>query len=169
MIGLDLGAGLWLGGTSTDTTVTPPGTTVTVSGPKTAAFVIHGGIPLALASAKHFTFEIIPEVNFGYGQQTQDATAANGGITKQNGTHLDLGARAGAEIHFGFMGIPQLSLVGSVGLLFDYDKLGQDATPVAPAGSPTTHTSVSEWNLRTTVNDSPWNIFISNVSAFYYF
>jgi hypothetical protein len=139
-----------------------------VSGPKTAAFVIHGGVPLALASAKHFTFEVIPEVNFGYGQQTQDATAANAGLTKQNGTHLDLGARAGAEIHFGFMGIPQLSLMGTVGLLFDYDKLGQDVTPVA-AGSATTHTSVSQWNLRTTVNDSPWNIFISNVSAFYYF
>lgn len=171
MVGLDLGLGLWLGGTSQDTTVTPPAATATVSGPKTSAFIVHAGIPLALASAKHFTFEVIPEVNFGYAQQTQDAAlpAPVPGTTKQTGVHLDLGARAGAEIHFGFMGLPQLSLLGTVGLRFDYDKLGRDVTPVAPAGSPTTHLSTGVWGLRTTVNDSPWNIFIGNVGALYYF
>ena len=170
MVGLDLGLGLALGGTSTDTTATPPGTTVTASGPKPTAFVLHGGVPLALASAKHFTFEIIPELNFGYAQRTADAPVGLAGVanaTKQTGVHLDVGARAGAEIHFGFMGLPQLSLQGSVGLRFDYDKLGQDVAPPAPA--PAVHTSTSVWGLGTTVYDSPWNIFISNVSALYYF
>jgi hypothetical protein len=167
-VGLDLGLGLWLGGTSRDNTVTPPGTTVSVSGPKSSVFILHAGIPLALASSKHFTFEVIPEANFGYGQQTQDAVANPLGVTKQTGVHLDMGARAGAEIHFGFIGVPQLSLVGSVGLRFDYDKLGSDATPVAP-GSPTTHVSTSVWGLQTAVNSSPWAIFTNNISAFYYF
>ncbi len=170
MLGLDLGAGLYLGGTSNDTKVTPPGATVSTSGPKPTAFVIHAGVPLALTSSKHFAFEVIPEANFGYASVAQDAalTGPAPGITKQTGVHLDLGARAGGEIHFGFMGIPQLSLVGSVGMRFDYNSLGYDATPVA-AGSPTTHQSTSIWALRTSVYDSPWNIFISNVSAFYYF
>jgi hypothetical protein len=166
MLGLDLGAGLYLGGTSTDVKTTPPGNTVSASGPKPAAFVIHAGVPLALASARHFTFEIIPEANFGYASVTGDAASNAAGITKQTGMHLDLGARAGGEIHFGFMGIPQLSLVGSVGLRFDYDKLGQDAAAAAGA---TRNQSTSVWALRTSVYDSPWNIFISNVSAFYYF
>ncbi len=165
MVGLDLGLGLWLGGTST----TPAAGAPSVSGPKTSAFILHAGVPLALASAKHFTFEIIPEANFGYGQITQDAALGGAtGITKQTGTHLDIGARAGAEIHFGFMGLPQLSLLGTVGLRFDYDKLGQDNTPPAP-GSASVHASMSDWNLRTSVYDSPWNIFIANVGALYYF
>jgi hypothetical protein len=169
MVGLDLGLGLYLGGTSTDTTATPPGATVSTSGPKPAAFILHAGVPLALASAKHFTFEVIPEANFGYAQVSQDAVLGGAaGITKQTGVHLDVGARAGAEIHFGFMGLPQLSLLGTIGLRFDYDKLGQDGTPVA-AGSPTTHTSTGVWALRTSVYDSPWNIFVSNVGALYYF
>src|SRR5664280_534798 len=171
-VGLDLGLGLWLGGTSTDTTNTPAGAagaTTTYSGPKPSVFILHGGIPLALASSKHFVFEVIPEINFGYAQVSQDALA--GGPTpfwtKQTGVHLDLGARAGAEIHFGFMGLPQLSLLGTIGLRFDYDKLGYDAAPPAPGGI--THQSTSVWGLRTTVYDSPWNIFIGNVGALYYF
>lgn len=168
MLGLDLGAGLYLGGTSTDNKVNPPGTTVSTSGPKPTAFAIHAGVPLALASARHFTFEIIPEANFGYASVTWDAAVGPAGVTKQTGVHLDLGARAGGEIHFGFMGIPQLSLVGSVGLRFDYDKLGQDGPAPGAAGA-TLNQSTSVWALRTSVYDSPWNIFISNVSAFYYF
>jgi hypothetical protein len=165
MVGLDLGLGLWLGKTSTDTTP-PAGATVTTSGPKPTSFVIHAGVPLALASAKHFVFEITPEANFGYANVTQDA-AIDAGITKQSGTHFDIGARAGAEIHFGFMGLPQLSLLGSVGLRFEYDKLTTEVNPVGGAG--TTRTSSSTWNLGTTVYDSPWNIFIGNVGALYYF
>ncbi len=166
MVGLDLGLGLWLGGTST----TNPAPAASTSGPKTSAFILHAGVPLALASAQHFTFEIIPEANFGYGQVTGDlGTLAPATATKQTGTHFDVGARAGAEIQFGFMGLPQLSLLGTVGLRFDYDKLGQDATPAAPAGAASQHTSSSDWNLRTSVYDSPWNIFIANVGALYYF
>lgn len=166
MLGLDLGLGLYLGGQSNDATTTPPGGTASASGPSPTAFVLHAGVPLALMSSKHFAFEIIPEANFGYAKVSWDAGVAPGGVTKQTGVHLDLGARAGGEIHFGFMGIPQLSLVGSVGLRFDYDKLGQDTTA---AGGAVTNQSTGVWALRTTVYDSPWNIFISNVSAFYYF
>ena len=159
LIGLDLGLGLWIGGTSTDTTPAATGATTSVSGPKPTAFIIHGGLPLALASSKHFAFEIIPEANFGYASVTGDANP-----TKLTGTHFDIGARAGGEIHFGFIGVPQLSLIGSVGLRFQYDKLKTEAN--AAAGKDVQSTGI--WSLGTTVNESPWNIFITNVGALYY-
>ncbi len=166
LLGLDLGAGLWIGGTSTD--VSAPNTpTISSDGPKPTAFVLHAGVPLALASSRHFSFQVIPEANFGYAKVSQDAVLTANNLTKQAGTHLDLGARVGAEIHFGFMGIPQLSLVGSVGLRFNYDKHTYDTTP--PGGPGGTRVSTGAWDISTTVNESPWNIFISNVGAFYYF
>jgi hypothetical protein len=166
LIGLDLGAGLWIGGRSSEST-NPTGTKVSVDGPKPFAMVLHAGVPLALASSKHFAFEIIPEANFGFAKVTQDATlpGTNDGTTKQSGTHFDLGARAGAEIHFGFIGIPQLSLVGSVGLRFQYDSLTHE---VNPGGTGVTKTTSSVWDLSTTVNGNPWDIFAGNISALYY-
>jgi hypothetical protein len=161
-VGLDLGLGLWLGGTTHDTTPPAPAATTTVSGPNPSIFILHGGVPLALASAKHFVFEVIPELNFGYGRVSVDPSG-----TRDTGVHLDLGARAGAEIHFGFMGLPQLSLLGTVGLRFNYDKL--TSRVVVPATGAATEDSWGIWSLRTTMGDSPWNIFISNVGAFYYF
>ena len=161
-LGLDLGAGLWIGKRSTDTTPAG-GATVTANGPKPTAFVVHAGVPLSLASAKHFSFQIIPEMNFGYAKVSQDASP-----TSMSGTHFDIGARAGAEIHFGFMGIPQLSLIGSVGLLFQYDKMNYE-TPAAAPATGSNVVSTGEWTLGTTVNDNPWNIFVTNVGALYYF
>ena len=158
LIGLDVGLGLWIGGTSTDTTP-PAGPTVTVSGPKPTALIVHGGLPLALASSKHFAFEIIPEANFGFASVTQD-----GNPTKYGGTHLDIGARVGGEIHFGFIGVPNLSLIGSVGLRFEYDKLTTENN-AAPAGN---NISAGTWSLSTTTNENPWNIFVTNVGALYY-
>ena len=166
LIGLDLGAGLWIGGRSTDTTTPPAGNTVSVSGPKPFAMVLHAGVPLALASSKHFAFEIIPEANFGFAKVTQDAVNGGNDITKQSGTHFDLGARAGAEIHFGFIGIPQLSLVGAVGLRFQYDSLSRETNPVGGAG--VTKISSSVWDLSTTLNGNPWDIFTGNISALFY-
>jgi hypothetical protein len=167
LIGLDLGAGLWIGGTSSDNT-DPAGNKVSVSGPKPFAMLLHAGVPLALASSKHFAFEIIPEANFGFAKATQDAALPGpiAGLTKQSGTHFDLGARAGAEIHFGFIGIPQLSLVGAVGLRFQYDSLSREVNPVGGPG--VTKTTSSTWDLNTTLNGNPWDIFTGNISALYY-
>jgi len=168
MIGLDLGLGLWLGGASTEVTAAgATGPSLNVGKP--TSFVIHGGVPLALASSQHFVFEVIPEANFGFANVTYGVPAGAVGTTKNAGTHFDIGARVGAEIHFGFMGLPQLSLLGTVGLRFEYDKLTNEAVVAAGAGTAATKTSTGAWNLSTTVYDNPWNIFIGNVGALYYF
>jgi hypothetical protein len=158
MMGIDAGIGFGLVGGSFETTdPDADGDLDSFTG-----FIFHGGVPLALASADHFTFEIIPEANVGIGSAEQ----LDGDWT-HNGFHFDIGARAGAEIHFGFIKIPQLSLQASVGVVFALDSAStdiddaDDAQPASVSGSRTA--------LQTTVDSNPWNIFISNVAALYYF
>lgn len=121
-------------------------------------FMIHGGVPLSLASAGHFSFQIVPELNLGFAGGSVDM---GGQTNKVSGFHLDLGARAGAEIHFGFINVPQLSLQGSVGL-----RLNVDSQSSTIGGN---DTKASSFGIGTTVGDNPWNIFTSNVAALYYF
>ncbi len=152
MLGIDAGLGLGLvsgsseqAGMNTDA----PGLTV---------FMLHGGVPLSLASARHFSFQVVPELNVGIASSSVDIAGVE---TKVSGFHLDVGARAGAEIHFGFIDVPQLSLQGSVGLRLNMDSTSYEAGMVNASTSSTT--------ISTTVGDNPWNIFTSNVAALYYF
>ncbi len=147
LIGIDAGLGMAINSLSGNNGNNRPGST---------AFIIHGGVPLALASAGHFTFEIIPEMNLGFSSWSMDGNGSGSGF------HFDIGARAGAEIHFGFIGIPQLSLQGTIGL-----ALAFDSSKNTPPGGVTN--SLSEVAFGTSVQDNPWNIFTSNVAALYYF
>lgn len=151
MLGID--AGLGFGLTSGSTT---NGAGDSTDLPGWHLFMIHGGVPLSLASAGHFSFQIVPELNLGFAGASQTM----GGVdTSISGFHLDVGARAGAEIHFGFINVPQLSLQGSVGL-----RLNMNSTSSDPGDAGSSH-----FSLGTTVGDNPWNIFTSNVAALYYF
>jgi hypothetical protein len=160
LLGLDAGIGLALiGGSYEETSPDVDADLDSFTG-----FIFHAGVPLALASAQHFTFQIVPEANVGIG-----SADADDGDTSHNGFHFDIGARAGAEIHFGFMDIPQLSLQGSIGLQFAVDNGSTDLDD--PAGAPDTTNSIerSRTAFQTTVGSNPWNIFTSNVAALYYF
>jgi hypothetical protein len=176
MVGIDGGIGFYTnwGSNSTDlrypldptaSQANPNGTnapvSTTLSG--TTAFLVHVGVPLALAGAKHFSFQVTPEANIGFATQSVKSTNPLAPSDVSNtGLHFDVGARAGAEVHFGFIGVPQLSLQGGVGLLFAIDST---KTSQGAAGE----SSRSRGSISTTVNDNPWNIFISNVAALYYF
>jgi hypothetical protein len=153
MLGIDAGIGFGMTSSSAEAGGTD------VDGPGYYAFLIHGGVPLSLASAGHFSFQIVPELNLGFAGASIEPPM--GMETSASGFHLDVGARAGAEIHFGFIDVPQLSLQGGVGLRFNMDSQSQDV-----AG---TETSFSQTSLSTTVNGNPWDIFTSNISALYYF
>jgi hypothetical protein len=154
LLGLDVGLGMAINGTGL---TTPAGDQPAAD---TSAFILHGGVPLALAASQHFVFEIIPEMNIGFSSWGNDAPGP--AKLTASGFHLDIGARAGAEIHFGFIGLPKLSLQGTIGLVFATDSTSfEDATGATVKRSYTT--------FGTTVHDSPWNIFTSNVAALYYF
>jgi hypothetical protein len=132
---------------------------LTGSAPSPFAMVFHVGVPLALASSKHFTFIVSPEANFGFAHENTPGAPMMANSTA-DGDLLDMGARVGAEIQFGFIGIPQLALQGSVGLLFTHTETN---TNVAGVMTPT-HAN----NLTTTVGGSPWAIFTNAIQATYY-
>ncbi len=126
----------------------------------TTAFLLHGAVPLALAYSGNFVFQVVPELNLGFATGTAyGATAAED--VDLSGLLLQLGARAGAEIHFGFIGLPQLSLQGSVGLHLSYRS--RSGSRGADEGS------YSTTDINTSVGNNPWDIFAGNITAIYYF
>lgn len=146
--------------------------TVSTDGPAALGFVVHGGLPLAFAYGKHYKFLLVPELNVGLTTRTEKAQnvppgAPVPGDIHRSGFLLDIGARIGTEIQFGFIGIPELALQASVGLLFrrDVARNQQDAAGVLPE----TSSSISNNVITTTVQSDPWALFVNNISAIYYF
>ncbi len=153
-MGLDVGLGFVTGGTTTTV-----GETETED-PDPFAMAIRAGVPFALMDSRHFVFQVVPELGFGFSSNTIDA--GGGEDFDVSSTHFDIGARVGAEIHFGFIDIPQLALQAGVGLRFSADggSVDQGGDEVA---------SFSRTRLATTVGSDPWSIFTGGVAALYYF
>jgi hypothetical protein len=154
-LGLDLGVGFALSSGS----VTAGGTSASLPGQ--FGLAVHGGVPINLATGKHYAFQVIPETTLGF---TSGSFSPGGGApdVSLSGFRFDIGARAGAEIHFGFIGIPQLALVASIGL-YIHDQ----AWSATPSGKPST--GESQLSIATSVQNDPWSIFADNISAIYYF
>jgi hypothetical protein len=126
-------------------------------------FALHGGVPLALAASGHFVFEIVPFLNFGIASGSVEVTPPGGMATSTDfsGLLIEVGGRVGAEIHFGFIDLPSLSLQGSVGLSVRHE--GRTVTP--PGGM---DASIGSTIVSTGVQNSPWDFFTSNITAIYY-
>jgi hypothetical protein len=168
LIGIDGGLGFALASRSSETETN--NNTQTLDGASPFGVAIHGGVPLAIATGKHYTFEIIPEANVGFTSQTDksNAPANPPPDVKHSGFRLDVGARVGGEVHFGFIGVPELSLVATVGLQFRRQvwHSSQDQGNGVPTPQ---SSSFGLTELGTTVQSDPWAIFVNNISAFYYF
>jgi hypothetical protein len=158
MLGIDVGLGFLF---TTGSNSADPGASVDRQG--YTAFLIHGGIPLALAGSQHFSFQIIPELNFGYAGSTINAVGAAPEVDL-SGIHFDIGARAGTEIQFGFIGIPELSLQAGIGLAYTLDHV-----KATTKSNPNVSVSSSQAEFGTNTGDNPWNIFTGNIAALYYF
>src|SRR4029079_13975342 len=70
LIGIDGGIGFFFSSGSVATAPDATGGTTTTDEAGITALIIHAGVPLSLASACHFSFQIIPEVNVGSASQT---------------------------------------------------------------------------------------------------
>lgn len=157
--GLDLGVGLAYGRSS----VTQPqtGRLVTSDGPSTSGFGFHAGLPLAVKHHRHATFELVPEMDLIWASETLPAQTAGGDATEYRGWSLRAGARAGLEIFFGFVGLPQLAVEASLGAALTYDKISSTVGP--------SERSIRQWGFSTLRGSEPWSIFTGNVAAMYYF
>ncbi|MGZ3420278.1 MAG: hypothetical protein ACXVEE_20555 [Polyangiales bacterium] len=153
-MGLDLGLGFLTSSGSTKSGNT------TTDNPSRWGFSLKAGVPISLLSAKHYLFFFEPQAIVGYASESIRPTG--GDETKNTGYHIALGATAGAEIQFGFIGIPHLALDATLGLGLDL----QSATSKTGNNPETTSSSTG---LGTAAFAAPWNIFNSNVAARYYF
>jgi hypothetical protein len=127
------------------------------------SMLAHAGMPFSVASGKHISLQLIPEMNLGFAVSSVEPVQGpnpppNATLT---GVRFDVGARIGGEVHFGFMDIPELSLEGSVGLFLTYQATKAE---VATAFA-------SQYNIlvTTAAYQNPWDIFTSYVRARYYF
>jgi hypothetical protein len=145
-VGLDVGVGL--------------GIQTGSEAPSSYGYAFHAGVPLALAHASHYVFEIVPEATVGFTTGTIISTSGSSDATV-GGFLLKVGARAGAELHFGFIGIPQLALQAGIGLYLRRETISWSQNGVSSSGTSTL--------LTTSVNESPWGIFTDSLSALYYF
>ena len=158
-IGIDAGLGFGTAGGSHET-VNGPNTT-TVDKASKLGFALHAGVPFALAYGRHYTFEVVPEATVGFTSGTLKSAAPNGPDTSLSGFRLDVGARIGAEIHFGFIGVPELALQGSVGLYIRRESFKVKSDQNSASDGTTT--------FATTVGADPWALFTNSISALYYF
>jgi hypothetical protein len=164
--GLDIGIGFGFAGGSSEAV---GGTaTQSIDQASKTAFAGHFGVPLVFAHQKHYKFLLVPELNVGFASSTLQAPTAPGAPTAPeislSGFHLDVGARIGAEIHFGFIGVPQLSLQATVGALARRDAWKASAD----INGTTVSSSQGTTGFGTTVQADPWAIFVNNISAIYY-
>lgn len=157
--GVDLGLGLAIG--RSRVTAPQTGTLVTSDGPKTNGFGLHAGLPLAVRHHAHATFELVPEADLIYASETLPPAVAGGDITEYKGWSARLGARAGFEIFFGFIGIPQLAVEASLGAAITYDRISATVGP--------SERTVTQYGLSTLRGSEPWTIFTGSVAAMYHF
>lgn len=127
----------------------------------------HGAAPISIFSGAHYNFVVIPELNLGY---STGRTKDNEGVTgdqgfKQAAWMFGGGVKAGAEVQFGFIGIPHLSLQGSVGLEANYRTA---MIETFENGEEVRRNR--QWFTAGTANfNEPWDLFIGSIAALYYF
>ncbi|MCU0657008.1 MAG: hypothetical protein MUF64_17655, partial [Polyangiaceae bacterium] len=158
---LGIDAGIGFGTESGKTTNKNGATTTETEKPSATGFLFHAGVPLVLGTpGQYHTFQVVPELNVGFGSST---IKGQNGVpdTELGGFRLDIGARVGSEIHFGFVGLPKLALQATVGLYF--------STSSTSAKQDQVENSDSNTRIGTSVQAAPWSIFTNNISALYYF
>ncbi len=148
LLGVEVAVGIGITSNSTESGG------VSVDQPSHFAFALHGGIPLALAHTGHFAFEVIPDLNFGV------STGSSEGDVDYSGLLLQVGGRLGAELQFGFVDVPQLSLLTSFGVHFSYES----RTTSTAAGD----ASQSRVFFGTTIGSEPWRSFMGSINLLYY-
>jgi hypothetical protein len=117
---------------------------------------LHAGLPVALARGRHLNFLALPEVDLLYASGGNDYPGPQ--RTKWKGSGLSLGGRAGFELFFGFLGMPQFALQGTLGIALHYTSM------TGKLGN--TENRDSTWRLGT---DRPLGFLVGDIAAIYYY
>jgi len=163
-VGIDVGVGLGVAGGSQE--AVNAGTDTSVGKVGTVGFAFHAGLPVVLYEGRHYAFLVIPHFTVGTasGKLTPAAVSTFAGSPPEqdlSGFLFDGGAKVGAEIYFGFIGLPELALQATVGL-----DVRRSVFKLASGGN---SASDGTTTFGTDVGANPWAIFTNNVSATYYF
>jgi hypothetical protein len=161
IVGLDVAAGVGFAGGSQNVD-DGAGNNLTSDKNGIGGFVLQAGLPIALSNHRHVSFQVIPMLSATYASTTIGTGMAAEDV---NGLRFDLGARAGFELFFGFIGIPELALSATVGIQFEYLRYSASMDTGAGRASGTDTT----YAISTTVQNNPWDIFTGGVAARYYF
>ncbi|MBI5512934.1 MAG: hypothetical protein HY909_04155 [Deltaproteobacteria bacterium] len=128
------------------------------------------GVPLMLAEAKHVNIQLAPFLAFHFASAsiTRGSTAMDARDESSNALILTMGGNAQAEVHLGFLGMPQVSLTARFGLQLRFRSATQRVVPRAT--SIPTEFSQSAFGLGTTVgpNHSFGEIFAGSIAVTYY-
>jgi len=156
--GYDLGIGLAFSRSS----LTQPqtGTLTTSDGASTTGFGLHAGLPLAMSLHQHALFELVPEADVIWASESIPPVGT-GDKTSYGGWSARLGARAGFELFFGFIGLPELAIEASMGAALTYDSVTSKVGPI--------ERSTRQWGFSTQRGSEPWSIFTGSVAAMYHF
>lgn len=130
-------------------------------GPALSGYGLHLGLPLAVTHHRHATFELVPELDVIYAKEKIPALDAGGDSTEYQGWSARLGAKAGFEIYFGFVGLPQLAIEASLGASLSYDSVKTTVGPI--------ERSTRTWGIQTLRGNEPWSVFTGSVAAMYHF
>lgn len=138
-----------------------------VPDPTIWGLALHLGVPLSFYNDEHYKFLLLPELNFGmsFGATEDDPNVDGDQAIRQRARLVGGGLRAGAEIHFGMIGLPMLALSGTVGVRLNYHDSSVEA---AENGVVVTRVRSGVAASTSSFND-PWDVFVSNIAALYYF
>jgi len=138
MIGLDIGLGLGIATDSYDN-ADPDGPTVQTGRDGAFGLRVHFGLPVALQTYEHFNILLIPELAFTYGATTfivnpNDIEPGAPSDVDVSAIALDVGVKVGGELHFGFWGVPNLSLQATIGIGLRYASRTAENSLDFPSG-----------------------------------
>ena len=83
-----------------------------------------------------------------------------------SGFLIELGGKVGAEIHFGFIDLPQLALQGTLGLMIRHESRSADV-PAGGGGTMSVDASVTD--IATVVDGAPLAHIHRRLDGDYYF
>ncbi len=168
-VGVELGVGFNVHSGSVTRKIPNPDVNLSrsteIEAPSTKAFAGRLAVPLSVYATSHLNVMLIPELDVGFSStsiETFDVSTTGEPLDLElSGFVFGLGGRVGAELSFGFIDVPQLSLQSSWGLRFESRKRSGKIVDAEMA--------LSETAVGTSWHGGPWDILVGSLGVLYYF